>query len=241
MLFESSDGYAWFMPTATSGHAPLEPQIGQAVLHLFCKPEGAVDLRKVTAADRALTKAGGQMVAASILGHKADVCFMVLAKDLWVLRKFQTAIQAAGLAVIDSYVSLTEISEYAKGVPEQMRQARLYPQLPPEGMTAFCFYPMSKRRSENHNWFSLPFEQRKALMMGHGKSGREFHGRVLQVVTGSTGLDDWEWGVTLFGVHPDDLKDCVYTMRFDEASTLYAEFGPFYTGMIGSIAEVVPH
>jgi chlorite dismutase len=181
------------------------------------------------------------MVAASILGHKADVCFMVLAKDLWVLRKFQSAIQTAGLAVIDSYVSLTEISEYAKGVPEQMRQARLYPQLPPEGMTAFCFYPMSKRRSENHNWFALPFEQRKALMMGHGKSGREFHGRVLQVVTGSTGLDDWEWGVTLFGVHPDDLKDCVYTMRFDEASTLYADFGPFYTGMVGSIADVVPH
>jgi chlorite dismutase len=181
------------------------------------------------------------MVAASILGHKADVCFMVLAKDLWVLRKFQTALQTAGLAVIDSYVSLTEISEYAKGVPEQMRQARLYPQLPPEGMTAFCFYPMSKRRSENHNWFSLPFEQRKALMMGHGKSGREFHGRVLQVITGSTGLDDFEWGVTLFGVHPDDLKDCVYTMRFDEASTLYAEFGPFYTGMVGTIAEVVPH
>jgi len=76
-------------------------------------------------------------------------------------------------------------------------------------------------------------------MMAHGKSGREFHGRILQVVTGSTGLDDWEWGVTLFGVHPDDVKDCVYTMRFDEASTRYAEFGPFYTGMVGSIDEVL--
>jgi len=117
-------------------------------------------------------------------------------------------------------------------------QARLYPQLPPEGMTAFCFYPMSKRRGDEHNWFALPYEERDALMRGHGKSGREFKGRVLQLVTGSTGLDDWEWGVTLFGNRPDDIKDCVYTMRFDEASTLYAEFGPFYTGMVGSVDDV---
>ena len=76
-------------------------------------------------------------------------------------------------------------------------------------------------------------------MMGHGKVGRTFHGRVLQVITGSTGLDDYEWGVTLFGAHPDDLKDCVYEMRFDEASALYAEFGPFYTGMVGTLDEVL--
>ena len=76
-------------------------------------------------------------------------------------------------------------------------------------------------------------------MREHGKSGRDFKGRVLQLVTGSTGLDDWEWGVTLFGVRPDDLKDCVYTMRFDEASTLYGEFGSFYTGMVGDLDEVL--
>ena len=76
-------------------------------------------------------------------------------------------------------------------------------------------------------------------MRGHGKVGREFKGRVLQLVTGSTGLDDYEWGVTLFGVHLDDLKECVYTMRFDEASSLYAEFGPFYAGMVGSVDEVL--
>ena len=105
-------------------------------------------------------------------------------------------------------------------------------------MRAFCFYPMSKRRGEEHNWYALPFDDRKAMMREHGKSGRNFHGRILQVVTGSTGLDDWEWGVTLFGVKPDDVKDCVYTMRFDEASTLYAEFGPFYTGIVGSVDEV---
>ena len=78
-------------------------------------------------------------------------------------------------------------------------------------------------------------------MRAHGTSGREFHGRILQVVTGSTGLDDWEWGVTLFGVRPDDIKDCVYTMRFDEASTLYGEFGPFFTGIVASLDEVLDH
>jgi chlorite dismutase len=98
---------------------------------------------------------------------------------------------------------------------------------------------MSKRRGEADNWYALAYEDRRELMMAHGKSGREFHGRILQVVTGSTGLDDWEWGVTLFGVHPDDVKDCVYTMRYDEASTRYAEFGSFYTGMVGSIDEVI--
>ena len=70
-------------------------------------------------------------------------------------------------------------------------------------------------------------------------TGRTFAGRVLQLITGSTGLDDWEWGVTLFGVNPDDLKDTVYTMRFDEASALYAEFGPFYTGLVAEIEELL--
>jgi chlorite dismutase len=98
---------------------------------------------------------------------------------------------------------------------------------------------MSKRRGEEHNWYALPYEERENLMRQHGTSGREFRGRVLQLVTGSTGLDDWEWGVTLFGAHVDDLKDCVYTMRFDEASTLYGEFGQFYTGMVGSVDDVL--
>jgi chlorite dismutase len=136
-------------------------------------------------------------------------------------------------------VSLTEVSEYAAGVPDAMKQARLYPELPPEGMRAFCFYPMSKRRGETNNWYSLAYDERLGLMRQHGSIGRNFKGRILQVVTGSTGLDDWEWGVTLFGVHVDDLKDCVYTMRFDEASTLYAEFGPFFTGLVGTIDEVL--
>jgi chlorite dismutase len=99
---------------------------------------------------------------------------------------------------------------------------------------------MSKMRgAADQNWFTLPYDQRKDLMLEHGTSGRKFAGRVLQVVTGSTGLDDYEWGVTLFAVNPDDLKEVVYTMRFDRASAVYAEFGPFYTGLVGPLDEVL--
>ena len=121
-----------------------------------------------------------------------------------------------------------------------MKQPRLHPQLPPEGKAAWCFYPMSKKReAPGQNWFTEPYDRRKELMLEHGTSGRKFAGRVLQVITGSTGLDDFEWGVTLFAVHPDDLKEVVYTMRFDEASAVYADFGPFYTGMVTGIEDLV--
>ena len=86
---------------------------------------------------------------------------------------------------------------------------------------------------------AAPYDQRAELMSAHGATGRTFAGRVLQVITGSAGLDDYEWGVSLFAVRPDDLKDVVYTMRFDEASARYAEFGPFYTGMVASIEDVL--
>jgi chlorite dismutase len=98
---------------------------------------------------------------------------------------------------------------------------------------------MSKRRGDVHNWYELPYDDRERLMLGHGGVGRTFAGRVLQLVTGSTGVDDFEWGVTLFAVHPDDLKDCVHTMRYDEASARYAEFGPFVTGVVGSLEKVL--
>jgi chlorite dismutase len=174
-----------------------------------------------------------------MLGHKCDLGVMALGADLWRLRRLQTELAAAGLDVVDSYVSLTEVSEYAQGAPEQLKEARLHPQLPPEGKTAFCFYPMSKRRGDQHNWYTLPYERRLELMHAHGATGRTFAGRVLQLITGSTGLDDFEWGVTLFAVHPDDLKEVVYTMRFDEASADFAEFGPFYTGMVAPLGEVL--
>ena len=106
-------------------------------------------------------------------------------------------------------------------------------------MNAWCFYPMSKKREAHANWFTLPYEQRTTLMHDHGKKGRNFSGRVGQYITGSAGLDDWEWGVTLFAVHTDDLKEVVYTLRFDEASARFGEFGPFYTGMVAEVDEVI--
>ncbi len=219
--------------------APLGPARGLNVVHLFCHPDGTVDAGAVRKAVDEAVDAGLQVVTAAIMGAKADTCFMVLGEDLWDLRRFQSKVQAAGFKVAESYVSVTEVSEYAAGMPEKMINDRLNPVLPPAGMRAFCFYPMSKRRGEEHNWYALSYDERMRLMRQHGAAGKEFKGRILQVVTGSTGLDDWEWGVTLFGVHIDDLKECVYSMRFDEASTLYGEFGAFYTGLVGTVDEVL--
>jgi hydrogen peroxide-dependent heme synthase len=220
---------------------PLAPAVGWGVLHLFCAVpyDGDVDPEAVVAAVKAAQADDHQVVTVAVLGHKADIGFMALGPDLWRLRSLQSDVQATGLEVVASYVSLTEISEYAQGLPDEMKQTRLYPRLPPEGKRAFCFYPMSKRRQPEQNWYTLPYDERLELMHGHGKKGREFAGRVLQLITGSTGLDDWEWGVSLFAVNPDDLKEVVYSMRFDEASALYAEFGPFYTGMVGETEEVL--
>jgi chlorite dismutase len=210
-----------------------------AVLHLFGHPAAEFDGQAVISAVKDAQGRGVQVVSVSMLGHKADVAFMAVASDMRELRTFQTAVQTAGVFITDSYVSITELSEYAANVPEEMKTARLYPQLPPAGKNAWCFYPMSKRRDPENNWFTLPFEKRSELMAEHGKSGRAFAGRVIQLVTASAGFDDFEWGVTLFAVNPDDLKDVVYTMRFDEASAVYAEFGAFYVGMVTPVEELV--
>jgi chlorite dismutase len=112
---------------------------------------------------------------------------------------------------------------------EHYLKHRLYPVLP--DWPVICFYPMSKRRSGNDNWYSLTFEQRRKLMGGHARVGRTYSGRILQLITGSTGLDEYEWGVTLLAKDTIDIKAIVYEMRFDEVSARYAEFGDFYIGM----------
>jgi chlorite dismutase len=163
------------------------------------------------------------------------------------------------LETVYSFVSLTEVSEYVPTVEqygarlveegedpngatyqaklkayasreEMMRRQRLTPDLPPWPNT--CFYPMNKKRKVGENWFTLPFAERNKLMAEHGRSGMKFGGRVTQLITVSVGLDDWEWGVTLWARKPEFLKEIVYTMRFDEASARYAEFGPFYTSYV---------
>jgi chlorite dismutase len=161
------------------------------------------------------------------------------------------------LAPTYAFLSISEVSEYMSGPADWARQlieeqhldpaapefakrmagfaarmrayaeARVHPQLPAD-MPLVCFYPMSKQRGEQRNWYALPFEERKKLMGGHGATGRKFAGRILQLITSSTGLDDWEWGVTLFARDLTSIRDVVYEMRFDEGSALYGLFGEFY-------------
>jgi len=218
---------------------PVMTSEGVAVVHLFCSRTPGTDDAAVVASVKAAQADDVQVVTVAVLGHKAELCFMALHPDSWKLRDLQTGLTNAGLVVVDSFVSITEVSEYAQGVPEEMKNMRLYPELPPEGKSAWCFYPMTKRREAEHNWYRLEYDDRKELMYEHGASGRQFAGRIVQLITASTGLDDWEWGVTLFGVKMDDLKETVYTMRYDTASALYADFGPFYTGMVGPVDEIM--
>lgn len=212
---------------------------GLTVLHLMAKVGPSTNRRAVAGAVEHAESDGCQVVTAAMLGHKADICVMALGTDWAVLRRLQTALDRAGLEIADSYVSITEVSEYAQGLPEHMKKDRLYPELPPEGKPAFCFYPMSKRREGHANWYSTSFDRRRDMMMEHGTSGRAFAGQLVQLITASTGLDDFEWGVTLFAVRPEVVKDVVYTLRFDEGSALYGEFGAFYVGYVAPVDEIL--
>jgi len=223
---------------------------------------GAV--KRVIDAVASLEADGHQALAFTVLGHKADLGMMVIGPDLARLQAFQNDLAATPLIPTYSFVSLTERSEYtstadderarlvADGVVgaeleaqveafatrmEHYIDQRLHPQLPPRAVVGF--YPMSKRRDSGANWYELPFAERKRLMGGHARVGRTYAGRVIQLITGSTGLDDWEWGVTLFTDDPVVLKDIVNEMRFDEASARYAEFGPFFTGLVLDPAEAL--
>lgn len=173
-------------------------------------------------------------------------------------RELEACFPTGTLEQVYSFLSVTELPEYvtteedlvrsiqAEGIQPgteayhqkleagKKRQAeyehyRLYPELPDWELMAF--YPMSKRRSGNDNWYMLDFDARKKLMAGHARVGRKFAGRITQLITGATGIDDWEWGVTLMAHQTDALKEIVYEMRFDEVSARYGEFGPFYVNM----------
>jgi chlorite dismutase len=113
---------------------------------------------------------------------------------------------------------------------------RLYLEVPPRRYV--CFYPMNKRRGEQKNWYAEPVEDRGRMMRDHGVIGRHYAGAVTQIISGSIGFDDWEWGVDLFADDPLVFKKLIYEMRFDAASAWYAEFGPFYTGLQFSPQEL---
>jgi chlorite dismutase len=220
--------------------------------------------KQLAEAVAALESDGHQVLCFAVLGLKADLGFMVLGPDLTRLLRFQQEVATAPLVPTYSYVSLTEASEYTSTEDDERarlaaedgvtgdaaeeriavwrdrmahyREHRLHPRLPAKRL--LCFYPMSKRRDPEANWFELSFEDRKELMGGHARVGRSYAGRILQLITGSTGIDDWEWGVTLLTDDPVALKDIVYEMRFDPVSARYAEFGPFLTGLVAPVDEV---
>ncbi len=165
-----------------------------------------------------------------------------------------------------SYVSVSEISEYVQSIETyrqrltrsgeqadtvetkvaayqkrlvKMNHQRLTPNFPLPEYPVSCFYPMNKWRYPGANWFTLPSSERHKLMSEHARSGMKFAGKVTQLITVGVGLDDWEWGVTLWATNPIHLKQIVYDMRFDEASAKYAEFGPFYTSYIATPEQVL--
>lgn len=173
----------------------------------------------------------------TVIGHKADLAFLFLRPELQQLEQIKTDLNKTRLADFlvpaDSYVSVIELSNYVNQPNEDPKahprvRARLYPTLPKTGH--FSFYPMNKKRDGEDNWYTLSMEKRRELMRDHGLIGRKYAGKVQQMICGSIGFDDWEWGVTLFAEDPLQFKYIVYEMRFDEVSARYGEFGPFLVG-----------
>lgn len=185
-----------------------------------------------------------------------------------VQQAIRASLMGPALEPVYSFVSITEVSEYVPTVEQYgerlkaegtdpaspafaaklkayqdrevvMRKQRLYPDFPAWPVT--CFYPMNKIRDPHANWYQEAFSKRMEMMTEHGRSGMMFAGRVTQLITASTGFDDYEWGVTLWARAPEFIKEIVYSMRFDEASAKYAEFGPFYISYVATPAELIKH
>ncbi len=203
----------------------------------------------------------GATALTTLLGHKGDLMLIHFRRDFDALQAAQLAVSrlpiAPYLEPTTSYVSIVELGMYemtaqihgrlkdkglAAGSPEfekafdaemdeQKKRVigRLFQEVP--ARRHVCFYPMNKRRGEQKNWYAVPVEERGRMMRYHGVIGRHYAGAVTQIISGSIGFDDWEWGVDLFADDPIVLKKLIYEMRFDEASTWYAEFGTFYVGL----------
>ena len=210
----------------------------------------------------------GVSAPCTLLGHKGDLMLIHFRRSVEELEAAQLSTGRLGLAAFleatTSYVSVVELGMYEmtaqiharlgdRGLEpgsepfekafdtemeEQQRrvEGRLFLDVPPRRHV--CFYPMNKRRGEEKNWYAVPFEERARMMRDHGVVGRRFAGAVTQIISGSIGFDDWEWGVDLFADDPMVFKKLVYEMRFDEASAWYAEFGPFYIGLQFSPSEL---
>jgi chlorite dismutase len=204
---------------------------------------------------------GRQSGVFSLLGHKGDLLFLHLRRSFEELNQAQIELARLAISEYleptTSYLSVIELGLYestskvysglaAKGVQphteewkkeieatlERQRQAmapRLWPEIP--GAKYLCFYPMDRRRGESKNWYQETMAERQRMMGEHGAIGRRYAGEVRQIITGSIGFDDWEWGVDLFAEDPLVFKKLIYEMRFDEVSAIYALFGTFYVGL----------
>lgn len=215
------------------------------------------------------TPEDGATALVQVLGHKADLMVIAFRRTFDDLGRTELALSQtrlhAYLTSTTSYVSIVELGmydmtaklhrqladrgllpgadDYNAAFDEEMERqrqrvaSRLFTPIPSGRYV--CFYPMDKRRGEIHNWYSVEFARRAEMMLEHGKVGREYAGKVTQIISGSIGFDDWEWGVDLFADDPLTFKKLIYEMRFDEASAKYAAFGPFYTGLQFSSSELV--
>ena len=203
----------------------------------------------------------GHSACFSMLGHKADLMFLHFRPKLEDLNQTELTLRKSAffdfLIPTTSYVSFVELGMYEmtlkiheelveKNIPQdsdewkKLWKERIDDQYSRMGNRILCevpknkyicFYPMNKKRGEINNWYNVPFEERQLMMREHGMIGRKYAGQITQIISGSIGTDDWEWGVDLFADDPTVFKKLIYEMRFDQASALYAEFGPFYIGM----------
>lgn len=221
------------------------------------------DLRKLTASLEAANSGVFRQ-----FGHKGDLMFVHFRSAIDDLHEAENAIAKSKIGryldIVHSYFSVVELGLYessvktyedlvARGIKphteeweagikevlERQRNAmqpRLQPQIPAHKYV--CFYPMNRRRGEQYNWYALPIEERARQMHEHGMTGRRYMGKVRQIISGSVGLDDWEWGVDLFSDDPLIFKELVYVMRFDEVSARYAEFGDFHVGTRSSADDL---
>ncbi|WP_338555047.1 hydrogen peroxide-dependent heme synthase [Paenibacillus sp. KS-LC4] len=218
--FRSVNWSAWRLSTVEEQNRMLDE------LNTFLKQWSDVEAAKQ-----------GSTAVYSIVGQKADFVFMHLRETLEELNEIETAFNKTAFASFTtptySYVSVVELSNYVNqpGVdpmenPEIL--ARLKPILPKA--RHICFYPMNKRRDGNDNWYMLGMDERRTMMRSHGMIGRKYAGKVKQIISGSVGFDNWEWGVTLFAEDALQFKKLIYEMRFDEVSARYGDFGDFYVG-----------
>lgn len=220
--FRSIDWAAWRLASESERSRALDE------LNTFLRQWSVVEEQKQ-----------GSTAVYSIVGQKADFVLMHLRETLEELNEIETAFNKTSFASftysVYSYVSIVELSNYlaqsGSGADPMQNPdviARLKPTLPKTNH--ICFYPMNKRRSGNDNWYMLSMDERRTMMRSHGMIGRQYAGKVKQIITGSVGFDNWEWGVTLFADDALQFKKLIYEMRFDEVSARYAEFGDFYVG-----------